>query len=72
MSEISKFNSLVQDGNLYYNKQQYEKSSRLYERAGQFAINNSLSKEKIKEVFWLAITSWISACKIDNIFRILK
>ena len=67
-----KCNELIREGNLYYNRQEYERSAEKYERAGKWAISHSLSNETIKEAFWLATVSWISACKIENVFRLLE
>jgi len=72
MSKINRYHGLILEGNGFYNRQEYEKSAKQYEKAGQWAIEHSLNKDKIKEAFRLAIISWISACKMDNVFRILE
>ena len=64
--------ALILEGNLYYNKQEYKRSAETYERAGKWAISHSLSNKAIKEAFWMATNAWISACKIENAFRILE
>jgi len=72
MSDTNICNQLILEGNFYFNQQNYEKSAKQYEKAGEWAIQNSLSKEIIFEAFDLALSSWISACKVDNVFRILE
>ena len=65
-------NEMILKGNIKFNKQEFEAAAKLYERAGQWAISQSLSSEIITEAFRLAITSWISVCRIENVFRILE
>ncbi|MFW9878100.1 MAG: hypothetical protein ACFFG0_33890, partial [Candidatus Thorarchaeota archaeon] len=64
--------AMIREGNLYFNKQEYETAAKQYERSGQWASIELLNKEIIDEAFKLAITSWISACKVENAFRILE
>ncbi|MFW9865788.1 MAG: hypothetical protein ACFFEN_06770 [Candidatus Thorarchaeota archaeon] len=62
---------MIRDANLYFNKEDYEVAAKKYERAGQWASIELLDKEMIQDAFRLAITSWISACRVENAFRIL-
>ena len=64
--------AMIREGNVHFNKQEYEAAAKQYERAGQWASIEILEKEIIDEAFRLAITSWISACKVENAFRILE
>ncbi|MFX0083324.1 MAG: hypothetical protein ACFE94_16380 [Candidatus Hodarchaeota archaeon] len=64
--------AMKREGNLYFNKNEYETAAKQYERAGQWASIELLEKKIIEEAFRLAITSWISACKVENAFRILE
>ena len=64
--------AMIRDANLYFNKQDYEVAAKQYERAGQWSHIESLDKRIIDEAFRLAITSWISACRVENAFRILE
>jgi len=72
MENLLIYDSLIREGNLYFNRQEYEKSAETYERVGQWAITHSLSNQAISEAFKLAINAWISSCKIENVFRILE
>ncbi|MFX1478727.1 MAG: hypothetical protein ACFFCI_11415 [Promethearchaeota archaeon] len=62
---------MIRDANIYFNKKEYEIAAKKYERAGQWASIELLDKKMITEAFRLAITSWISACRVENAFRIL-
>lgn len=64
--------AMIREGNVYFNKKEYELAAKQYERAGQWASIEILEKKIIDEAFRLAITSWISACKVENAFRILE
>ncbi|MHA1913751.1 MAG: hypothetical protein ACW97V_05210 [Promethearchaeota archaeon] len=63
--------AMIREGNISFNKGEYEAAAKQYERAGQWTSIESLNKEIVDEAFKLAINSWISACKIENAFRIL-
>ncbi|MFX1489262.1 MAG: hypothetical protein ACFFBI_08955 [Promethearchaeota archaeon] len=62
---------MIRDANIYFNKKEYEVAAKKYERAGQWSSIELLDKKVISEAFRLAITSWISACRVENAFRIL-
>ncbi|MFX1376085.1 MAG: hypothetical protein ACFFA0_09755 [Promethearchaeota archaeon] len=64
--------AMIREANLFFNRQEYEAAAKKYERAGQWASIESLEKKIIDEAFRLAITSWISACKVENAFRIIE
>ncbi|MFW9940914.1 MAG: hypothetical protein ACFFFT_07725 [Candidatus Thorarchaeota archaeon] len=64
--------AMIREGNLHFNKNEYETAAKQYERAGQWCSIELLDKEIIDEAFTLAITAWISACKVENAFRILE
>ena len=64
--------AMIREGTFFFNKQEYESAAKQYERAGQWSSIEILEKEIIDEAFRLAITSWISACKVENAFRILE
>ncbi|KKK46160.1 MAG: hypothetical protein Lokiarch_03720 [Candidatus Lokiarchaeum sp. GC14_75] len=64
--------AIIREGNLSFNNQEFEKAASFYERAGQWASIELLEKEIIDEAFKLAITSWVSACKVEYAFRILE
>jgi hypothetical protein len=63
--------AMIREGNISFNKGEYEVAAKQYERAGQWSSIESLDKEMVDEAFKLAINSWISACNITNAFRIL-
>ena len=64
--------AMIREGNFCFNKRDYETAAKQYERAGQWASIELLDKKIIDEAFRLAITSWISACKVEKAFRILE
>jgi len=64
--------AMIREGTFYFNKHEYETAAKQYERAGQWSSIELLDKKIIDEAFRLAITSWISACKVENAFRILE
>lgn len=64
--------AIIREGNQLFNRNEYERAARNYERAAQWSSIESLDKEFINEAFELAINSWISACKIEDAFRILQ
>ena len=64
--------SMILDGNKLFNKHKFDESARQYEAAAQWAALEHENEELKNEAFKLAITSWISACKIENAFKIIK
>jgi len=64
--------ALIREGNLFFNREEYENAAIQYERAAQWSSIELLDKALILEAFKLAINSWISASKIENAFRILE
>ena len=65
-------NSMILEGNKLFNKRKFDASARHYEAAAQWAALELEGEELKNEAFKLAITSWISACKMENIFKIIK
>ncbi len=63
--------AIIREGNLFFNKNEFEQAARNYERAAQWSSIELLDKTFIYEAFRLAINSWISACRIDDALRIL-
>ncbi|MFX1570788.1 MAG: hypothetical protein ACFFCV_20815, partial [Promethearchaeota archaeon] len=63
--------AMIREGNLAFNRNEYERAAKNYERAAQWSSIESLDKTFIDEAFKLSINSWISACKVDNALRIL-
>ncbi|MFW9826772.1 MAG: hypothetical protein ACFFEY_04020 [Candidatus Thorarchaeota archaeon] len=63
---------LLVDGNRFFNNAEYEKAARRYEQAAQWSSLELLDTDFINELFSLAINSWISACRVEDAFRILK
>ena len=64
--------SMILDGNKLFNKRKFDESARQYEAAAQWAALEHENEELKNEAFKLAITSWISACKMENAFKIIK
>ncbi|MFX0104690.1 MAG: hypothetical protein ACFE75_04275, partial [Candidatus Hodarchaeota archaeon] len=63
---------IIQEGNISFNRNEYEKAARNYERAAQWSSIELLEKKFIHKAFRLAINSWISACRVEDAFRILE
>ncbi|MHA2130323.1 MAG: hypothetical protein ACW99L_10155 [Promethearchaeota archaeon] len=64
--------AMLGEANRFFNKKEYETAATQYERAGQWASIESLDSTIIIEAFKLAINSWITACKVENAFKILE
>lgn len=64
--------NLIREGNLYFNRQEFENAARQYERAGEWSSIEQLENTIIDDAFRLAIISWISACEFENAFRIIN
>ncbi|MFW9989627.1 MAG: hypothetical protein ACFFC3_13310 [Candidatus Odinarchaeota archaeon] len=64
--------AIIREGNQFFNRNEYKRAARNYERAAQWSSIESLDKLFINEAFRLAINSWVSACKIEDAFRILQ
>ncbi|MFX1316067.1 MAG: hypothetical protein ACFE9T_09410, partial [Promethearchaeota archaeon] len=64
--------AMITDGNRLFNKGKYEKAARIYEKVAQWSSIELGDDKIIQEAFRLAINSWISACSIENAFRILE
>jgi len=64
--------SMILEGNILFNKRKFDESARQYESAAQWAALEHENEELKNEAFKLAINSWISACKMENAFNIIK
>ncbi len=64
--------AMIREGNIYFNKQEFETAASQYERAGQWSSIEMLDEKLVKEAFRLAINSWISACQVEKAFKILE
>ncbi len=64
--------AMITDGNRLFNKGKYEKAARIYEKAAQWSSIELRDEKIIHETFRLSINSWISACRVENAFRILE
>ncbi len=64
--------AIIREGNQFFNRNEYERAAINYERAAQWSSIELLEKAFIHEAFRLAINSWISACKVEDAFRILQ
>ncbi len=64
--------AIIREGNLFFNKNEYERAARNYERVAQWSSIELLERTFIHEAFRLAINSWISACRVEDAFRILQ
>ncbi|NVM36215.1 MAG: hypothetical protein HWN81_11515 [Candidatus Lokiarchaeota archaeon] len=64
--------AIIREGNQFFNRNEYERAARNYERAAQWSSIELLEKAFIHEAFRLAISSWISACRVEDAFRILQ
>ncbi len=63
--------AMIREGNLFFNKKEYEKAARKYEITAQWSSIESLDTRLTNDAFKLAINSWISACNVENAFKIL-
>ena len=64
--------SMILEGNKLFNKHHFDEAARQYEAAAQWAALEYEDEELKKEAFKLAINSWISACKVENAFKIIR
>ncbi len=64
--------SMVLEGNKLFNKRQYDLAARQYLAAAQWSSIELKDNDLRDESFILAITSWISACKVENAFNIIN
>jgi len=64
--------SMILEGNKMFNKRKFDASARQYESAAQWVALELEDEELKNEAFKLAITSGISACKMENAFKIIK
>ncbi|MFX0034391.1 MAG: hypothetical protein ACFE9I_01970 [Candidatus Hermodarchaeota archaeon] len=64
--------AIIREGNLYFNRNEFERAARNYEIAAHWASLEFLDKELTHEAFRSAINSWISACRVEDAFRILE
>ncbi|MFX1417519.1 MAG: hypothetical protein ACFE9N_01220 [Promethearchaeota archaeon] len=64
--------AIIREANFFFKRNEYEKAAKSYERAAQWSSIELLDKELINEAFRLAINSWISACRVEDAFRILQ
>ena len=62
--------SILLEGNKLFNKKKYESAARQYLAAAQWAAIELKDRHLRNESFRLAINSWISACKVENAFKI--
>jgi len=64
--------SMVLEGNKLFNKKQYDLAARQYLAAAQWSSIELKDNTLRDESFLLAINSWISACKVENAFKIIN
>jgi hypothetical protein len=64
--------AMIREGNIHFNKQEFENAAKQYEKAGEWSSKKLLDKEMINRAFGLAINSWISACKFEEAIRVLE
>ncbi|MFX1320398.1 MAG: hypothetical protein ACFFAQ_02030 [Promethearchaeota archaeon] len=64
--------AMITDGNRLFNKGKYEEAAKIYEKAAQWSSIELQDDKIIHEAFRLSINSWISACRVENAFRILE
>ncbi len=62
--------SIILEGNKLFNKKKYDLAARQYLAAAQWAAIELKDRHLRNESFRLAINSWISACKVENAFKI--
>ena len=63
--------NMIREGNIYFNKKEYELAANQYEEAAHWSEQELVEKTMIDMAYKLAINSWISASKFENAFRIL-
>lgn len=64
--------AMITDGNRLFNKGKYKDAARIYEKVAQWSSIELQDDKIIHEAFRLSINSWISACRVENAFRILE
>ena len=64
--------AIIREGNLFFNRKEFDRAAKNYERAAQWSSIELLGRKFIHEAFRLAINSWISACRVEDAFRILQ
>jgi tetratricopeptide (TPR) repeat protein len=64
--------AIIREGNILFNKNNFEMAAFQYESAGQWTSIELKDKDMISQSFKLAINSWISACKCEKAFLILE
>ncbi len=63
--------SMVLEGNKLFNKRKYAQAAKQYLAAAQWAAIEIRDTNLMDESFKLAINSYISACRVENAFKIL-
>ncbi|MHA1460520.1 MAG: hypothetical protein ACTSO8_03480, partial [Promethearchaeota archaeon] len=63
--------SMVSEGNILFNKRKYAQAAKQYLAAAQWAAIEIKNSNLMDESFKLAINSYISACRVENAFKIL-
>ncbi|MFX0005412.1 MAG: hypothetical protein ACFFAV_01665 [Candidatus Hermodarchaeota archaeon] len=63
---------ILWEGTQFFKKSEYDKAARQYEQAAQWASIEALDSQFINKAFELAVNSWISACRVEDAFRILQ
>jgi hypothetical protein len=63
--------SMVLEGNKLFNKRKYAQAAKQYLAAAQWAAIEIRDSNLMDESFKLAINSYISACRVENAFKIL-
>ncbi|MFW9970075.1 MAG: hypothetical protein ACFFDF_07720 [Candidatus Odinarchaeota archaeon] len=64
--------AIIRQGNQHFKRNEYELAAGNYEMAAQWSSIEVLDRKLIHETFGLAINSWISACKVEEAFRIMQ
>ncbi|MFX0076466.1 MAG: hypothetical protein ACFE96_13575 [Candidatus Hermodarchaeota archaeon] len=63
---------LIVEGNRLFNKGEYKKAAKLYEKAAQWSINELADKPFTLEAYRLAIISWLSALKPEKASKLIE
>lgn len=64
--------AMVTEGHKLFNKKKYNEAAQQYLAAAQFSAIELKDKHIRNEAFRLSVNSWVSACKVESAFNVLK
>jgi len=64
--------AMVTEGHRLFNRKKYNEAAQQYLAAAQFSAIELKDKHIRNEAFRLSVNSWVSACKVESAFNVLK